>query len=327
MRIRTVCIVGGSGFVGRRLANRLSADGLSIRIPTRNRDRHKGDLILLPGVELIQANVHDPDQLVQLFEQCDAVINLAGILNERNDGEHSFRQVHVELPRRILAACRKHRIRRLLHMSALNAATDGKSAYLRSKGEAEQLVHAADDIAVTSFRPSVIFGPGDSFFNRFAQLLRLSPVLPLACPHSRFTPVFVGDVAEAMTRAMTRADSFNKRIDLGGPETYTLEQLVRYTADCLGLKRLILPLPDSLSRAQAEVIDLWGFLFNLLGVEKPFSTDNYLSLQTDSVCTTADLESLGITPAGIHAVVPQYLANATSRSLYQHYREQARRSR
>lgn len=325
MQIKKVCIVGGSGFLGQRLANRLSAEGLIIRIPTRDRERRKDNLILIPGVELIHADVHDPQQLAILFDSCDAVINLAGILNERRGTFDTFRAVHIELPQKIIAACNRMGIRRLLHMSALNAAVDARSAYLRSKAEAEQLVHAAPDIHVTSFQPSVIFGPGDSFFNRFAQLLKLSPVLPLACPHSKFTPVYVGDVAEAMARALTRPDCYGRRLALGGPGQYTLEQLVRYTAECLQLHRLILPLPASLSRIQAEVFDVWSFLFNRLGIEQPFSVDNYLSLQTDSITTTAGLASLGINPSSIEAVVPQYLVDTGSRSHYNDYRQQARR--
>ncbi len=313
--------------MGQRLANRLSTDGYLVRIPTRNRERHRENLILLPGVELVEANVHDKHRLTGLFDGCDAVINLTGILNEGPGPENSFQHVHVELPRKIIEAMKTTGIRRLLHMSALNAASDATSQYLRTKGEAERLVHSATDILATSFRPSVIFGPGDSFFNRFAQLLRIAPVLPLACPQARFTPVYVGDVAEAMALTLTRPAYYNRHLQLGGPAQLSLEQLVRYTADCLGIKRLILPLPDSLSRAQAEIFDLWGFLFNLLGIDKPFSTDNYLSLQTDSVCNTTDLAELGITATPIGSVVPSYLSYTASRSHYDQYRQRARRTR
>lgn len=325
MLINTVCIVGGSGFVGQRLANRLSAEGLKILIPTRNRERHRGNLILLPEVQLIHANVHDEQQLCGLFETCDAVINLSGILNERSGSNQGFRQVHVDLTAKIINAIRRTGVKRLLHMSALNASVNGSSQYLRTKGEAEQLVLAASDIHTTCYQPSVIFGPGDSFFNRFARLLRIAPVLPLACPQARFTPVYVGDVAEAMALTLSDPAYYNKRLQLGGPDQLSLEQLVRYTADCLGIKRLILPLPDTLSRAQAEVIDLWSFLFNLLGIDKPFSTDNYLSLQTDSVCSTADLAGLGITATPVGSVVPSYLASINSTSRYDQYRQLARR--
>lgn len=327
MMIKKICIVGGTGFVGRRLANRLTADGHQLLIPTRSRERHKDDLILLPGLELRTADVHDPAQLGVLLDGCDAVINLAGILNERSGTTGSFRQVHVELTRKIITACREHGIKRLLHMSALNAATDASSQYLRTKGEAEALVQAATDIHTTSFRPSVIFGPGDSFFNRFAGLLRFSPVLPLACPNSRFTPVFVGDVAEAMALALTRPDCYGRRLHLGGPEQYSLIQLVRYTADCLRIKRLILPLPDILARVQAEVFDLWGFMFELANIEKPFSADNYLSLQTDSICSTDDLAEMGICATGINSVVPNYLGHMNYRTRYNSFRQQAHRKR
>ncbi len=280
---------------------------------------------MLPGVELIEADVHDEQQLAVLVEGCDAVISLSGILNEGRGKNNSFRQVHVELTRKIIAACQGAGVKRLLHMSALNASVDGTSQYLRTKGEAERLVHAATDIHVTSFRPSVIFGPGDSFFNRFAQLLRISPVLPLACARSQFSPVFVGDVVEAMALTLTRADYYGKTLELGGPRIYTLQQLVAYTASCLGISRAIVPLADPLSRLQAVGMDAAGFLFNLVGMEKPFSTDNYLSLQTDSICTTDDLVALGITASSIETVVPTYLASTGSRSRYDTYRRQARR--
>ena len=314
MLIKSVCIIGGSGFVGHRVANRLSASGFNIRIPTRNRKKHKQDLILLPGLELIQADVHNETHLNALFEGCDAVINLAGILNERRGTNNGFRQVHVELPAKIINACRKNGIKRLLHMSALNADINGPSQYLRSKGEAERLLNSATDLLVTSYRPSVIFGPGDSFFNRFASLLKISPLLPLACPGSRFAPVFVGDVAEAMALTLVHPDPAFKQLHLCGPEVFTLQQLVVYTVRCLGIKRIIVPLPDVLSRLQASVMDTGGFLFDRCGIEQPFSTDNYMSLQVDSVASTDDLTGLGILPTPVNTIVPHYLARAGYKS-------------
>jgi NADH dehydrogenase len=210
-------------------------------------------------------------------------------------------------------------------MSALNAGTDAPSRYLQTKGEAETRVHAAAGLKVTSFQPAAMFGPGDGLFNRFAGLLKLAPIFPLACPGASFAPVYVGDVAEAFARTLKDPDCFGKRLQLCGPRTLTLQQIVEYTAACLGRKRLIIPLPDALSRAQAALIDLGGFLFHITGTEKPFSRDNYLSLRLDSVCPGGgDLQQLGITPTPIEAVVPQYLGHLTQKDRYAGFRQGSR---
>ena len=319
MLIRKICILGGTGFVGRVLANRLVRDGIKLRILTRNRERNKDDLILLPRTELIDTDVHNPDNLKQQFAHCDAVINLVGILNEHGRDGRGFRHVHVELTRKVVEACRANGIRRLLHMSALHAdAAHGPSHYLRTKGEAEDLAHSASDygIKVTSFQPSVIFGVHDSFFNRFAALLRLAWVFPLACHGARFAPVHVGDVAEAMARTLKDPASYGRRYHLCGPHVYTLEALVRYTARCIGVKRRIIPLNDILSRIQAAVFDFVP--------GKPFSTDNYNSAKMDSICNRNDLAVYGITPTPLEAVVPQYLANRHQRARYSELRGTSR---
>lgn len=321
MQIRTIGILGGTGFVGRTLANRLSRDGYRIRVLTRNRERHRENLILLPGLELVEATIHNPELLAQHLSGCDAVINLVGILNERGRNGAGFRAAHVELARNLITACREKAIQRVLQMSALGADAAGPSHYLRTKGEAEDMLHGATDLVVTSYRPSVIFGAADAFFNRFAGLLRLAPVFPLACANARFAPVFVEDVAEAMARTLRNPDYFGKRLQLCGPSVYTLEQLVRYTASCTGLRRVILPLPDLLSRVQAALLDFWP-----LGafMEKPFSTDNYLSTKVDSVCSCNGFDALGIRPTALEAVVPSYLSHTGSRARYYRYRSKSR---
>jgi len=321
MLIRKVCILGGTGFVGRVLANRLVRDGIKLRILTRNRERNKDDLILLPGTELIETDVHNPDHLKQQFSGCDTVINLVGILNERGRDGRGFRHVHIELPRKVVDACRASGIRRLLHMSALHAdAVRGPSHYFKTKGEAEDLVHGAGEygIKVTSFQPSVIFGTHDSFFNRFAALLKLTWIFPLACHGARFAPVHVGDVAEACARTLKDPASYGRRYHLCGPQVYTLEELVRYTARCIGVKRWIIPLNDTLSRIQAAVFDFVP--------GKPFSTDNYLSTKIDSVCDHNDLAELGITPISIDAVVPGYLSHRFQRARYYQFRSRSHRN-
>lgn len=317
MRIRTIGILGGTGFLGRTLANRLVRDGYRLRILTRNREARREDLILLPGVDLVQTDVHVPELLAQSLSGCDAVINLVGILNERGRDGSGFRRAHVDLARHLLTACREKEIRRVLQVSALNADVTAPSHYLRTKGEAEDLLHGAADLAVTSYRPSVIFGRGDTFFNRFAGLLRFAPVFPLACAGAHFAPVFVADVAEAIARTLPESRWYGRRLQLCGPAVYTLEQLVRYTATCTGMRRCIVPLPDWLARLQAKLFDFW-----LLGavVDKPFSTDNYLSTRVDSVCGCNDLGTLGIRPTALEAVVPGYLGQGGVRARYDGFR-------
>ncbi len=322
MLINRICIVGGTGFVGRTLANHLAREGIDVRILTRNRERHKDNLILLPNVELIQADVHNVDNLKKYFSGCNAVINLVGILNERGRDGSGFRHVHVELTRKIVDACQHTHIKRLLHMSALNAdAKTGTSHYLKTKGEAEDLAHqaASSGIKVTSFRPSVIFGREDSFFNRFAKMLKLTPLFfPLACARAKFAPVFVGDVARAFVQTLKNPESYGRRYELCGPKIYTLEQLVRYTAECTGTKRKIIPLNDLLSRIQAAFFDFVP--------GKPFSTDNYLSARVDSVCKQNGMAELGITPVAVEAVVPQYLAYQSQRARYNLFRSHTHRN-
>jgi uncharacterized protein YbjT (DUF2867 family) len=319
MNQETICVLGGSGFVGTHLAHRLTRDGYRVRVLTRRPQRNRA-LGVNPDITLAGADVHDSAELRRQFAGCTTVINLVGILNETGRRETGFRRVHVELPQRVVDAAVASGVGRLLHMSALNAdACERDSLYLKTKGEGEDRVHAAAEhgLIVTSFRPSVIFGPGDSFFNRFAGLLRLAgPVFPLACPDSRFAPVCVTDVAEAMCRSLDKATG-GERLELCGPGVYTLRELVEFTRDQLGLRCRIVGLGDTLSRLQARALGL------LPG--KPFSMDNYHSLQKDSVCSRNALPSLGINPAPIAAVVPGYLAGRNSRGRYQSLRRQARR--
>ena len=315
MNHKSVCIIGGTGFVGRHIASRLSKTDKKVRILTRNAEKNK-DLRVLPGVELIETDVFDSKQLEALFSDTDAVINLVGILNEKQHNGEGFHRVHVELPKKILGACLAQGVPRLLHMSALNAdVSAGTSMYLRTKGEGENALHtfSTERLAVTSFRPSVIFGPGDSFLNRFAGLLKTLPlVFPLACPKARFAPVFVGDVADRFVRAIDDKSSYGHRYDVCGPKEYTLKELVEYTAHLLKLKRRILGLPDWISKSQAYVLEWFP--------GKPFSIDNYNSLQIDSVCTHNAHE-----PTTLEMVAPTYLGQSNRYHGYDAYRKQARR--
>ena len=208
---------------------------------------------------------------------CDAAINLVGVLNARG---RSFHDAHVTLAEKVVNACRAQGVTRLLHMCALRANGAGPSQYLATKaeGEARVMRGAGDALSATSLRPSVVFGPGDSFFNRFATLLAMSPgFIPLACPQSKFAPVYVGDVAEAFVRCLEDESTAGKRFELAGPKVYTLRQIVEYTAEVSGLRRRVVGLGDGLSRLQAGVLGLLP--------SPPLSIDNYLSLQVDSVLT------------------------------------------
>ncbi|MHB8425198.1 MAG: complex I NDUFA9 subunit family protein [Gammaproteobacteria bacterium] len=303
----SVCILGGTGFVGRHLAARLTQKNFDVKILTRSRARHYG-LLVLPSVTLVEADVHDAAVLRREFAGCDGVINLVGILNERGHRGKGFHRVHVELVRKILAACRTSGVSRLLHMSALNAGEQAPSHYLRTKGEAAALVlKAADELRVTVFEPSVIFGADDSFINRFAALLRKMPgVFPLACARAKFAPAYAGDVAEALVRSWDNHASFGRRYSLCGPGTYTLRELVRETARVMGLRRAVIGLPAALSWLQAALME-W-----LPG--KPFSLDNYRSLKLDSVCDHNGFAAFGIKPVSLEAVLPTCLGNRTAQA-------------
>lgn len=320
MNQNMVCILGGTGFVGLRLTSYLVDRGYRLRVLTRHPHRHR-DLLVLPGVQLREADVHDPAQLTAHFSGCNSVINLVGILNEEGHDGSGFRRVHAELPGKVGRACLDTGVKRLLHMCALNAdASQGASYYLRTKGEGEAwaLAFAKEGLQVTSFRPSVIFGAGDSFFNRFGALLKLSPfIFPLACPEARFAPVYVGDVAEAFVRTLPDKRTFGRSYELCGPKTYTLKQLVEYTAGIMGLKRRVLELSDKSSRRQAALLEY------LPG--KPFSRDNYASLQVPSICHQNGLDELGIEPTPIDAVVPGYLGQHSQRAHYLELRRHAQR--
>ena len=226
---RGICVLGGTGFIGRALVARLAADGHSVKVLTRDPTGNR-DLLVLPTVRLVRADVHDAGELEREFAGCDVVVNLVGILNERRPGRGSgaeFRRVHAELPMKVVRACRASGVRRYLHMSGLKAdAKRGPSHYLRSKGEAEEFIrrecaHGSPEFVI--FQPSVVFGPADEFVNKFAALLAIVPgVMPLACAGARFAPVYVVDVAEAFARSVDNRAAAGRTFQLCGPEVVTL---------------------------------------------------------------------------------------------------------
>lgn len=306
---KRVCILGGTGFVGRHLIARLTSEGIFCTVPSRHPQRQRG-LLTNQRIKLLKIDHHDQEQLQSCFMDCTAVINLIGILNEQ--GSQTFQHTHVELSDQVVTACKASGIPRLLHMSALHAnEANGPSLYLKSKGEAENLAHAQapPQLKVTSFRPSVIFGEDDSFFNRFAALLEQLPgPFPLACPEAKFAPVYVGDVVEAFFRTLDNQESWGKHYELCGPRVFSLRELVTYTANCIGKRKAIIGLNPMLSAWQARIMS------RLPG--KPFTHDNYLSMQVDNICSENGLKQLGIEATDVDTIVPFFLGGNSERQRY-----------
>jgi NADH dehydrogenase len=252
-----------------------------------------------------------------LIAGCDAVVNLVGILHERGP-QGSFLRVHAELPKKIVAACRNAGVNRYVHMSALHADVNGASAYLRSKGQGEAEVKAAGDtVAWTIFRPSVVFGRGDSFLNMFAQLLGVVPVVALASPDARFQPIWVEDVARAFVDCILKDETVGQSYDLCGPNVYTLRDLVKYVGEITGRRRPIIGLGDKMSYLQATVME-W--------LPGPLMTrDNYYSMKKDSVCDCPFPSVFGFQPTAIEAIVPRYLGHQAPRARYNDFRVRAGR--
>ena len=316
MRIKNVCVLGGSGFVGSSIVERLDEAGYQVKVLTRRRDRAR-HLFLLPQVEAVECDVMDDVALAREISGSDAVVNLIGILHESS--KLSFDAVHHQLPSRLLRICREQGVSRLLHMSALQAGIDAPSAYLRSKGEGEAAVMAAqsEQFHVSVFRPSVIFGRDDSFLNLFASLVRLLPVILLAKPDARFQPVFVEDVAQAFVASLENTATYGQRYDLCGPQVYSLRELVQFVADALGLKRRIIGLNDGLSYLQAQMMELLPI--------KLMTRDNLKSMEIDSVCSCPFPPIFGLQPTAMDAVVPDYLRGDTPRNAYKRFRSVAGR--
>jgi uncharacterized protein YbjT (DUF2867 family) len=313
MKMERVVLIGGSGFVGRAVANRLTEANIDVIVPTRRTARAR-DLTLLPTVEVVQADVHDEGMLRSLFDGVDGVVNLVGILHSRSGSPYGpdFARAHVELPQKIVAACRAMGVPRLVHISALGASPTGPSEYLRSKAAGEEAIHAAGDApAWTILRPSVIFGREDHFLNLFARLACKVPVLPLAGMHTLFQPVYVGDVAEVVWRCLAEPSSCRQTYELAGPKVHALHELVEYVAALAGCHVLVVPQPEPLAMLQARLMEL--------APNPIMSRDNVRSLRIDSIASGAPLP-FGLTPTSVEAIAPSYIGNESQRARYYSYR-------
>jgi uncharacterized protein YbjT (DUF2867 family) len=299
--VSNILVLGGTGFVGRclceKLVERSGGGGDRITVPSRHPDRAKV-IQVLPTVEVVKANVHDEAELTRLVAGRDAVINLVAILH---GDEAAFQKVNVELPRKLARACAATGVRRVVHVSALGNAADAPSLYLRSKAEGEAVLRQAG-LALTVLRPSVMFGTEDRFLNLFARLQAVFPLMPLAGADARFQPVWVSDAAQAIVRALDRPDSIGETYECTGPRVYTLAQLVKLAGRWSGHERPVFPLPAVLGRLQAMLME-W------LPGEPLMSRDNLDSMKVPNVARGSHpgLEALGIQASALESVMPEWL--------------------
>lgn len=291
--LNKIVILGGTGFIGSELAVKMSKLSQTVVVLTRNIETNK-DLKLIPNIELVACNIHDERSLRENFKNTDVVVNAVGILNEF--GDNSFKLLHYLLIKKISAAMRVNKVNRLLHISSLNADIRAKSEYLRTKGKAEDylLSETKDFCNVTIFRPSIVFGDNDAFFNKFATILRFSLVFPLACHNSKFMPVYIGDFTDFIISTVSSTNTYNTKINVTGPKEYTFREIIETTLRILKIKRIVIPLNNTMSKIQAYIFQ------RLPG--KIFTMDNFKSLQVDSISTDG---FKGTT--SIEDIVPRYL--------------------
>jgi NADH dehydrogenase len=303
--VKNLLVIGGTGFLGTAIVRELARRGASAEfcftLPTRRREQAK-HLLVLPTAQVVEADVHDPATLARLMAGQDAVISLVGVL-KGGEGEpygKGFARTHVELPQKIAAAARAAGVRRVLHVSALKAAADAPSGYLRSKAAGEAVLREAD-LDLTLFRPSVIFGPGDAFLTLFARMARIAPFFPLAGADARFQPVWIEDVVAAVADSLLRSESIGAAYDLCGPQQYSLRQLVSYAAAVSGHPRAVIGLPQAVAWLQA-----WAMEFIPNG---PMTRDNIRSMRVASVCDSGCTLPFGRIATALEVIAPTYLRN------------------
>ncbi|HEX5286072.1 MAG TPA: complex I NDUFA9 subunit family protein [Polaromonas sp.] len=303
-----ILILGGTGFVGQHVCEKLNRLQCRVTVATRRRDNAR-HLLVLPLVDVVEINVHDSMSLAPLLAGHDAVVNLVGILH---GSEADFEKAHVQLPLELARACEASGVRRIIHISALGASLDSASMYQRSKARGEAVLLSAG-LDVTVLRPSVMFGAEDKFLNTFARLQQMFPVIPLAGSQARFQPVWVEDVASAVVECLQDSDTIGQIFEACGPEVFTLKQLVELAGRYAGVKggkgRPVIALPDALARLQARLMEL-------APGEPVLSRDNLDAMKTDNVASgkLPGLQALGITPAAVGAIVPSYLGARGLRS-------------
>jgi NADH dehydrogenase len=303
--LKNILVIGGTGFLGsaivRELARRPASADSCFTLPTR-REAGARHLTVLPTARVVEADVHDPATLARLVKGQDAVISLVGIL-KGGEGEpygKGFARAHVELPQKIAVAAKAAGVRRLLHVSALRAATDAPSGYLRSKAAGEEALQAAD-LDLTIFRPSVIFGRGDSFLTLFAKMAKIAPFFPLAGAGARFQPIWVEDVAAVVADSLENSQSIGMAYDLCGPKQYALAELVRYATAASGHPRAVFGIPEFVGWLQA-----WAMEFIPNG---PMTRDNIRSMRVPSVCDAGCGLPFGRPATALENIAPTYLGD------------------
>jgi len=313
-----VTIYGGSGFLGRHVVRAIARTGARMRVAVR-RPELAGHLQPLGGVGQIvavQANVRFPDSLLAAAEDADAVVNLVGILFA--SGKQTFKTVQDEGARHVAEAAKAAGARALVHVSAIGADANSPSVYARTKAAGEAAVKETYPDAVI-FRPSVVFGPEDEFFNRFAALARISPVLPLiGGGHTRFQPVFVGDVAQAVAAALEGRASQSAPYELGGPQVMTMREVMERVLAYSMRARPLVPVPFWFAKLQGAFLQWLP--------KPPLTVDQVRLLQTDNVVSEGaikagrTLEGLGIDPVAVASVVPDYLEQFRPRGQFSVYK-------
>lgn len=314
--MKTITILGGSGFIGTSLVAKLDQAGYQVKVLTRRREQAK-HLILLPHVQVVECNLYEQNQLKTQLQGSDAVINLVGILHPA--GKYGFEQVHHQLPRRVAQLCEELGIARLIHMSALQASANAPSEYLRSKAAGEAVVMERNKrLKITIFRPSVVFGGADQFINLFATLVKYLPVMVLAMPKAKFQPIWVEDVTSAIFNALENTTTFGKVYELGGPEVLSLRDIIEQVMCVLHLHRPIIGLNQTLSMVQAWLMEF---------APNPLMTrDNVKSMLVDNVAAQSIAPELGVSPTRMATVIQTYLQNATARGAYNAFRTAAGRA-
>jgi len=297
----TAVVFGGGGFIGRHLVSRLGKAGAVVRVPSRHVSR-LGHLRTAGVVGQIVPELIDSFDEVELeaaIRGADVVVNLIGILAESR--RNSFDRIHAELPAQIAEIAARVGTKRLIHLSALGADRDSPSVYARSKAAGEIAVRAAFPDAVI-LRPSIIFGPEDRFFNRFAAMAAISPALPLIGGGlTRFQPVYVGDVADAIAAAITHPDAAGRTYELGGPSIYSFRQLMELMLAEIGVNRLLAPIPWGMARVQASMVEWLP--------KPPLTRDQVELLKRDNVLSgeAPGLSDLGIQATALELILPTYL--------------------